>query len=106
TEASITRAVEIISVLQLVAALVSFYLYLLTLFCSGVIRSYRIPVYHIKNGLQVCRAFVLIFEIISMLPNIDTEYRSSFDLCYIHQWIILIWRRSYGQFTVCTDAQP
>lgn len=44
----------------------------------------KVPVHHIPPCIDVIGSFVLIFEIVSMFPNIQAKKRSSFNIADIH----------------------
>lgn len=49
-----------------------------------------IPIHHIPERCQKFGAAVLIFKIVSVLPNIDAENGSAFYLGDVHEGIVLI----------------
>src|SRR5580704_13816436 len=72
--------------------------------CS-VVRGYRVPIEHLPEGAQIFGPSVLVLEIISMFPNVHAKYRRPLYLCYIHQRVVLVWRRADLELAVFED-QP
>src|SRR6185312_1137980 len=63
------------------------------------------PVDHLPERRQVITAFVLVFQIVGMFPDIDAEDRSAFHFGYIHQRVILVRGGSDLQLAI-PDDQP
>src|SRR5690606_27356421 len=57
---------------------------------SEIIFFGSIPIYYIPECINIIGAFVLVFQIVGVLPNIKADDRRAFYFCNVHQWIILI----------------
>src|SRR6266567_1724270 len=68
----------------------------------SIILRHRVPVHHVPPRFDVIRPAVLVFEIISVLPNIDAEDRR----VAVHQGAILVWRRNNFELSVLILDQP
>src|SRR5215470_15536322 len=68
----------------------------------SVVLPHRIPIYHVPPGFDVIGPAVLIFEIISVLPNIEAQDRR----VPVHQRVVLIWSRNDFEFFVLILDQP
>src|SRR5258708_29322178 len=64
-----------------------------------------IPVDDLPEGAKIVGAFVLIFQIIGVFPNVDAQDRSALYFGYIHQWVVLVGGGRDLQLSVLYD-QP
>src|SRR5438270_13579922 len=69
---------------------------------ESVVFADRFPIHHIPPGLEVIGAPILVKEIVSVLPNIDTEDR----LVAVHQRAVLIRRGNYFELSALVFDQP
>jgi hypothetical protein len=67
---------------------------------------YFAPIYDIEESCEIVRATVLIVQVVCMFPNVYAQYWSTFDISYIHEWIVLIRCRAYDELFVSTYDQP
>src|SRR5215469_7026451 len=75
------------------------------LFAGSVVFRYFIPVDHFPEGPEIIGTFVLVFEIVGVFPNVDTQDWCTLDFGYIHQWVVLVGGRTDLQLAVLDD-QP
>src|SRR5699024_4654577 len=76
------------------------FLYSIILFSFVIIFSNLIPINNIPESFDVFWTSVLVFQVISMLPNIQSE-KWFFPF---HNWTILIWSFHYINFYIILTA--
>src|SRR5579885_1111234 len=59
------------------------------------------PVHNIPPRLDVIGAHVMVFEIVGVLPNVQSEDPDT----PLHQWVVLVWRAFDDQTTVRRDRE-
>ena len=72
----------------------------------GVLVSFAdfVPIHHVPEGFEVFGAAILVFEVVSVFPNVATQNRN--PRFFVHERIILIGRRTDFQLAVSVDEQP
>src|SRR5579863_2499074 len=70
---------------------------------GGIMFGNLRPVDYFPKGAKVIGAFVLVFEVVGVFPNVDTQDRGSFYFGYIHQGVVLVRGGADLQFAVLTD---
>src|SRR5437870_3727872 len=68
-------------------------------FCVSL--GHVVPVNHIKPGDNVIGPAILVFEVVGVLPNVDSEQRMS----ALANWVVLIRRSFYFQL-LAVEHQP
>src|SRR5579859_6201518 len=66
---------------------------------------YFIPVNDFPEGSEIIGAFVLVFQVIRMFPDVDAQDGGAFYFGYVHQWVVLVGGGGDLQFSVLYD-QP
>lgn len=75
---------------------------LTVLFCRSVTFVHFIPVDYIPESGDVVRTFVLVVQVVSVLPYIQTQNRSQ----TFEERAVLVRCASDGQFTIFTNYEP
>lgn len=75
------------------------------LFRRSVSFGNLIPVDHIPKRGNVVRSSVLVVQVVSMFPNIQSKNWKTFDFSNVHQGIVLVGCRTHNQLSVC-NAEP
>lgn len=72
----------------------------------GVLVSFAnfVPIHHVPEGFEVFGAAVLVFEVVSVFPDIAAQNRM--PRFFVHERVILIGRRADFQLAIWVDEQP
>src|ERR1700719_2551083 len=73
-----------------------------------VILGHSVPVHHVPPGLDVIGPAVLVIQIVSVLPNVDSEDRSAFSAgnSFSHQRTVLIGSGNNFQVAAVAFNEP
>src|SRR5690606_26875369 len=68
----------------------------LLFYCCFVTFANFIPIDNIPECCDIIRAFVLVVQVVSMLPNVKAK-----DRCFtFHNWAVLVWQAVYFKLSV------
>src|SRR5207302_8517008 len=62
----------------------------------------RVPIHHVPPSLKIIGTFVLVLQIIRVLPDVHAED----GRVAIHQRAVLIWRRNNFELSILVLNQP
>jgi hypothetical protein len=65
----------------------------------GIVVADFFPIYNVPPGFDIIRPAVLVFQVVRVLPDIQTHNGFSPG----HQWIVLVWRGFNRELTVLED---